>query len=215
MFLHLQRRAECVVGVEQFVMFLGKREPEVAKYGAILHLEFRLVLFVRAQDGDGFGAEVNRPRLPFFGGPKWTLPSDLNFAEISWRMTVSFAPSKSIYPHLTPQSSPMRVPLSANTGCWPLLLPRSRSPSADFARDDNRKRTLIQTFCADVGIHRQTFHRLTRTYREFSKTRHTSVAGLISVLSFKHFEVAARLAADDPAAAIREDDGEPNPSVAS
>lgn len=70
--------------------------------------------------------------------------------------------------------------------------------------EHTRQQTLIQRFCCDVGIDRQKFHRLSHTYRVFAETRTTSVTSYIPELSFKHFEVAARLAKEDPAAAIIE-----------
>ena len=66
-----------------------------------------------------------------------------------------------------------------------------------------RQLTVIQRFCRDVRIDRQTFHRLTHTYRTFAKTRTTGGTGFIPELSFKHYEVASRRA-KDPVAAVRE-----------
>ena len=66
------------------------------------------------------------------------------------------------------------------------------------------QQTLIQRFCSEVGVDRQTFHRLSHTYKTFSQARHTGGTRFISELSFKHFEVASRLAKDDPVAAVTE-----------
>jgi hypothetical protein len=66
-----------------------------------------------------------------------------------------------------------------------------------------RQQTLIQRFCGDVRIDRQTFQRLARTYRVFAETCTTGGTRYLDQLSFKHFEVAARLA-KDPSAAVTE-----------
>jgi hypothetical protein len=63
--------------------------------------------------------------------------------------------------------------------------------------------TVIQKFCVDVSFNRQKFYRLTHTYCTFTKPCNTGVARLITKLSFKHFEIASRLARD-PAAAVIE-----------
>ena len=79
----------------------------------------------------------------------------------------------------------------------------ARSVGGSPRRLAARQRTRIQQFCRDVGIDRQTFYRLTHTYKTFAGTGNTSVTSFIAELPFKTFEVASRLA-KDPAAAIIE-----------
>jgi hypothetical protein len=77
-----------------------------------------------------------------------------------------------------------------------------RSVGGAPSRHAARQPTVIQRFCRDVGIERQTFYRLTHTYRTFAETRNTGGTRFIAELSFKHYEVASR--APHPAAAVGE-----------
>jgi hypothetical protein len=74
-----------------------------------------------------------------------------------------------------------------------------RSDSSDWSP------TSIQVFCRTVKIDRQTFQRLSHTYRVF--TERVPIGGTCfqhaDKLPFKHYEVAARLAENDPQAAIQ------------
>jgi hypothetical protein len=69
-------------------------------------------------------------------------------------------------------------------------------------RDTRRAETAIQRFCKEVGISRNTFQRLTRTYAVFfGETRTSRGTSFISLPSFTHHEIAARLT-NSPAEAV-------------
>jgi len=68
-----------------------------------------------------------------------------------------------------------------------------RPKHQDDERDTRKADTAIQRFCKDVGISRNTFQRLTRTYGVFFETRTKLGTSFRHVLSFGHHEIAGRL----------------------
>ena len=69
--------------------------------------------------------------------------------------------------------------------------------------EKERTRTAIQRFCEAVKIDRQTFHRLSSTYKKIAEWASISdVTSFEPDMSFKHYEVAARLAGVDALDAV-------------
>jgi hypothetical protein len=78
-----------------------------------------------------------------------------------------------------------------------------RSPGGRPRDEKKRIRTAIQEFCAAVKIDRQTFHRLSSTYKKIADlARVPDATSFDPDLSFKHYEIAARLAGVDALDAI-------------
>jgi hypothetical protein len=78
-----------------------------------------------------------------------------------------------------------------------------RSSGGRLRAERKRTQTAIQKFCEAVKVDRQTFHRLSRTYSTISSLAgEAGVSGLALDLSFKHYEVAVRLAGDEALDAI-------------
>jgi hypothetical protein len=96
------------------------------------------------------------------------------------------------------------VDAAAKTNSWRRsAIAATLERSAGGRPDRHPNATVIQKFCKDVGISRQTFHRYSRTYRTFAKTCNTGCTSFFDKLTFKHHAVAATYFADEPDWAAR------------